>query len=128
MIDLSRLPEESTSWKDNKAYTNLTVAQVEVLSRHKVPFDGVSCERDGKYRCPTCNSYTMKLIIDYRCGGISCNSRVIKYKIFDTEKTEIHPLYDSYIYRFQKDVERRADGVKKNAGATKQKTDSSKPV
>jgi len=116
MIDMSRLPTEPPSWKDNKAYTNLTVAQVEVLSKNKVPFDGVSCEREGKYRCPICNSYTMKLILDYRCAGLTCNSRIIKYKIFDTEKTVTHPLYDSYIKRFYEDVERRKNGLETNAG------------
>ena len=99
MINLDRLPE-GASWRDNKVYTKSTVAQVEVLSKDKIPFDGVSCERDGKYKCPTCRSYTLNLIIDYRCVGVGCNSRVIKYKKFDTEETVTHPLYNIYIDRF----------------------------
>ena len=116
MIDMSRLPTEPPSWKDNKAYTNLTVAQIEVLSKNKVPFDGVSCKRDGKYKCPICKNYSVELIIDYRCHATLCNSRVIKYKIFDTEETVSHPYYDSYIKRFYEDVERRKNGLETNAG------------
>lgn len=116
MIDLSRLPDEPPSWKDNKKYINSTAAHVEVLSRHKMPFNTVSCERDGKYMCPMCKNYTMELVIDYRCHGTLCNSRVIKYKIFDTDETVSHPYYDSYIKRFNDDVERRKNGLETNTG------------
>ena len=112
MINLDKLPGGG-SWEDNKVYTQSTVAQVEVLSKNKVPFDGVSCERDGKYRCPTCREHSLALAIDYRCVTLHCNSRVIKYKIFDTEKTEAHAFYDIYIKRFYDDVERRKRIAKK---------------
>ena len=115
MIDLSRLPD-GASWRDNKMYTQSTVAQIEALSRNKIPFHTVSCERDGKYKCPICKNYSVELIIDYRCVATLCNSRVIKYKIFDTEETVSHPYYDSYIRRFNEDVERRKNGLETNAG------------
>ena len=116
MIDLNRLPKEPPRWEENKQYADSTVAQIEVLSRHKMPFHTVSCERDGKYKCPMCQNYSVELIIDYRCHAALCNSRVIKYKIFDTEETVRHPYYDSYIKRFNEDVERRKNGLEKNAG------------
>ena len=116
MIDLSRLPQEPSGWKDYKTYINSTLTQIEVLSRNKIPFHTVSCDRDGEYKCPKCKNYSVKLIIDYRCTTPICNSRVIKYKIFDTEETVRHPYYDSYIKRFNEDVERRKNGLEKNAG------------
>jgi len=116
MINLDRLPEEA-SWRDSATYTPSALAQVEVLSKHKMPFDGVSCERGGKYKCPTCKEHTLALAIDYRCQTLHCNSRVIKYKKYDTEETVTHPLYDTYIDRFYADVERRMDGMEKNKRA-----------
>lgn len=128
MIDMSRLPDAPHSWRDNKTFTNLSTVQLEVLSKNKVPFHGVSCEREGKYRCPSCNAYTLSLIIDYRCCAMACNSRVIKYKIYDTEETETHPLYDSYISRFNEDVERRQKRVKEISRVTKSKKQVNKRV
>jgi hypothetical protein len=119
MIDLNRLPVESSIWKENKSYVDSTVAQIEVLSRHKIPHHAVSCKRDGKYKCPICQNYSVELIIDYRCHAALCNCRVIKYKIFDTEETVSHPYYDSYIERFYEDVERRKNGLETNAGAVR---------
>ena len=104
MINLDRLPEEA-SWRDSATYTPSALAQ------------GVSCERGGKYKCPTCREHTLALAIDYRCQTLHCNSRVIKYKKYDTEETVTHPLYDTYIDRFYADVERRMDGMEKNKRA-----------
>ena len=131
MIDIDRLPAQSrefthSSWIDNKTFTNLSVAQVEVLTKNKVPLHGVSCEREGKHRCPTCNAYTINLIIDYRCGTMTCNSRVIKYKIYHTEETKTHPLYDSYINRFNEDVERRLKRAKEIPRVAKSKKKTNK--
>ena len=112
MINLDKLPD-GASWKDNKMYTKSTVAQVEVLSKHKMPMDGVSCERDSKYKCPVCREYTLELSIESRCDTLHCNSRVIKYKKFDTEETVTHPLYNIYIDRFYEDVERRRKRIAK---------------
>ena len=64
MIDLSRLPAEPSIWKDDKNHIESTVAQIEVLSRHKIPYHAVSCKRDGKYKCPICRNYSVELIID----------------------------------------------------------------
>ena len=36
MIDLSRLPQEPSGWKDDKTYIKSTVTQIEVLSRNKM--------------------------------------------------------------------------------------------
>ena len=112
MSDLDRLPG-GDNWEDKKPQIQSTVAQVEVLSKHKMPMDGVSCERGSKYKCPVCREYTLELSIESRCDTLHCNSRVIKYKKFDTEETVTHPLYNIYIDRFYEDVERRRKRIAK---------------
>jgi hypothetical protein len=57
---------------------------------------------------------------------MACNSRVIKYKIYDTEETETHPLYDNYISRFNEDVERRQKRAKEISPAAKSKEKTNK--
>tara|TARA_Y100000034_G_scaffold92919_1_gene112339 strand:+ start:38 stop:418 length:381 start_codon:yes stop_codon:yes gene_type:complete len=112
MINLDKLPD-GASWRDNKMYTKTTVVQLEVLSKHKMPMDGVSCERGNKYRCPVCREYTLELSLDSRCTTLHCNSRVIKYKKLDTEETVTHDYYDIYVSRFYEDVERRRKRIAK---------------
>ena len=99
---------------------------MEVLSKHKMPMDGVSCERGSKYKCPVCREYTLELSIESRCDTLHCNSRVIKYKKFDTEETVTHPLYDTYIDRFYEDVERRMNELEKNKRAIRNQKESNK--
>ena len=125
MINLDKLPD-GASWRDNKMYTKSTVAQLEVLSKHKMPMDGVSCERSNKYKCPVCREYTLELSIESRCHTLHCNSRVIKYKKFDTEETVTHPLYNIYIDRFYEDVERRMNGLEKNKRAIRNQKEPNK--
>ena len=57
---------------------------------------------------------------------MTCNSRVIKYKKFDTEETVTHPLYDTYIDRFYEDVERRMNELEKNKRAIRNQKESNK--
>jgi hypothetical protein len=127
MIDLDRLPAEpSCHYSDKVTYSAPTLATIEALSVHKIPFHTVSCERDGMYKCPICKAYSMKLVINYRCEAKLCNSRIIKYKKFDTEEPVSHPYYDTYIKRFYEDVERRKNGLAKNKGDARNKKKSYK--
>ncbi len=128
MINLDRLPQEDSQWKESNSYSNKTFVEIEVLSKNKVPLSGISFKRDGVYECPICKRYTLNLVIDYRCASMTCNSRVIKYKKFDTEETVRHPLYDTYIDRFYKDVERRTNVLEKNKRAIRDKKESNKQV
>ena len=126
MINLDKLPQESSQWNDTNLYSPTTLVEIEVLSRDKVPLSGVSCKRDGVYACPTCRRYTLDLVIDYRCVSMTCNSRIIKYKKYDTEETVMHPLYDTYIDRFYEDVERRMNELEKNKRAIRDQKESNK--
>ena len=126
MINLDKLPQEPSQWNEPKLYSNNTLVEIEVLSRDKVPLSGVSCKRDGVYACPTCRRYTLDLVIDYRCVSMTCNSRIIKYKKYDTEETVMHPLYDTYIDRFYEDVERRMNELEKNKRAIRNQKESNK--
>jgi len=127
MIDLDRLPAEPVHLPADKATYNIsTLATIEALSVHKIPFHTVSCEHNGMYKCPICKNYSMKLVIDYRCEASLCNSRIIKYKKFNTEETVSHPYYDTYIKRFYEDVERRKNGLAKNKGDARNKKKSYK--
>lgn len=55
---------------------NLKFADVEVLTVNKIPLSRLSFIKDGWHVCPTCQSNSLKLIIDYRC--VKCDSKVIK--------------------------------------------------
>jgi len=77
---------------------NLKFVDVEVLTTNKVPLNRLSFIKDGYHICPTCQSNTLKALLDYRCT--KCNSKVIKWKSYVDEVEEKHQLYDSYISRF----------------------------
>ena len=93
---------------------NLKYANIEVLTVNKIPFNKVSFVKNGHYICPNCQSNSLKMVLNYNCE--QCKSRVIKWKCYVDEKEEKHPYYDSYIERFNEDVERRKNGLETNAG------------
>ena len=90
---------EISAPKTSSSDSNLLFCQLEVLTINKVPFVGVPSQgKDEFYRCPFCRKNTIKQIIDYRCHH--CQSKVIYWKCYVTEKEERHQQYDSYIDGF----------------------------
>jgi len=90
---------ETSTPKTNSSDSGLLFSQIEVLTINKVPFVGVPSQgKDGFYQCPYCRKNTIEQIIEYRCH--SCQSKVIYWKCYITEREEKHPQYDSYIDAF----------------------------
>ena len=98
-IDLTRAENIGEEHESPKPKSDLLFGQTEVLNVNKVPFDGVSFQGiDGFYQCPFCRKNAIKQVLDYRCH--KCESKVIAWKCYVTEKEERHQEYDNYIARF----------------------------
>ena len=105
MINLDRLEklESKSSYNEPKKEDQKDwnpYGEIEILTKNKVPFSGVSFERKGYYECPFCREYTIKRILEWRCSKYGCESKVIKWKCYITEKEERHEFYDTYIKNF----------------------------
>ena len=119
MINLDRLEklESKTSYSEPKKEDQKDwnpYGEIEVLTKNKVPFSGVSFERKGFFECPFCRKYTIKRILEWRCSnnGHGCESKVIKWKCYITEKEERHEFYDTYIKNFYDNANDIATKVK----------------
>ena len=105
MINLDRLEklESKTSYKEPKEEDPkdwIPLIEIEILTKNKAPFSGVSFEREGFYECPFCREYTIKRILEWRCSNNVCESKVIKWKCYVTQEEERHEFYDTYIKNF----------------------------
>ena len=94
---------------------NLKFADVEVLTVNKIPLSRLSFIKDGWHVCPTCQSNSLKLIIDYRC--VKCDTKVIKWRCSADDTEEKHPSYDIYIERFYEYNKAMVDLMKKKKAA-----------
>ena len=114
-INLDRAEKIGGTNKTNKEpeqepFTGPPFGQIKILNINKVPYDSISTRRKGHYQCPYCKSFTLRQIIDYRCN--KCESRVIAWKCYRTDKEEKHELYDSYISRFYEATEAKMKMLK----------------
>ena len=103
---------EEPKKEDQKDWT--PYGEIEILTINKVPFSGVSFEKKGFFECPFCREYTLKRILEWRCSnnGYGCESKVIKWKCYVTEKEERHEFYDIYIKNFYDNANFMATKVK----------------
>ena len=95
---------------EQEPFTGPPFGQIKILNINKVPYDSISTRRKGHYQCPYCKNFTLRQIIDYRCN--KCESRVIAWKCYRTDKEEKHELYDSYISRFYEATEAKMKMLK----------------
>ena len=114
-INLDRAEKIGGTNKTNKEpeqapFTGPPFGQIKILNINKVPYDSISTRRKGHYQCPYCKNFTLRQIIDYRCN--KCESRVIAWKCYRTDKEEKHELYDSYISRFYEATEAKMKMLK----------------
>ena len=114
-INLDRAEKIGAAGKTNKEpeqepFTGPPFGQIKILNINKVPYDSISTRRQGHYQCPYCKNFTLRQIIDYRCN--KCESRVIAWKCYRTDKEEKHELYDSYISRFYEATEAKMKMLK----------------
>ena len=105
MINLDRLEklESKSSYNEPKKEDQKDwnpYGEIEILTKIKVRFSGISFERKGFFECPFCREYTMKRILEWRCSNYLCESKVIKWKCYVTEEEERHKFYDTYIKNF----------------------------
>ena len=117
MINLDRLEklESKSSYNEPKKEDQkdwVPYGEIEILTKNKAPFSGVSFERKGFYECPFCREYTIKRILEWRCSNNVCESKVIKWKCYTTQEEERHEFYDTYIKNFYDNANFMATKIK----------------
>jgi len=90
---------------------NLKYGDIEVLTINKVPFNRLSFMKNDHYTCPSCNTNSLKMIINFFCT--KCEAKVIKWKCYVDEVEEKHPYYDSYIDRFYEATDAKMEMIRK---------------
>ena len=94
-----------------KINPNLKYGDIEVLTINKVPFNRLSFMKNDHYTCPSCNTNSVKMIINFFCT--KCEAKVIKWKCYADEVEEKHPYYDSYIKRFYEATDAKMEMIRK---------------